>query len=412
MPTTDISSTTIYLLTSAQTVTSNLYTEYIYVNNTWEKLGTQELDLTNYYTKTQVDGFVSNLNTSIQANATDIDNLEAKDEELTTLINQPVSNEGTDITLIPTIEDMLKEVIIKGNTEQNNENISPNSTRDIKVVTGNNTVVVQNKNKFDMNTIQEGKVISSTGVLSDSALWNSSQLIKLNSSTIAVSMIDDAVNNIIISEYDKNKDFIDRQIKSQSTPKTEEIIHLSNSTTYIILSYRNDQNIKNIQIEEKEVVTDYVLHKQQNLPLNLGDIELCKIGNHQDYIYKNNNKWYYTNLFTKIDSYNGEIIESEYISTTGGLDVGAKIYYYNSLNNPVEITDVTLITQLETILKATTYSEETNITTKCEEENVQAIIYAESSSLENGLIRNTKELEELNNDTLKFILLKTWNDGE
>lgn len=29
-----------------------------------------------------------------------------------------------------------------------------------------------------------------------------------------------------------------------------------------------------------------------NYPINLGTIELCKIGNYQDYIYKNNGKWY------------------------------------------------------------------------------------------------------------------------
>lgn len=50
LPTTDISTTTIYLLRTSETETGNLYTEYIYVNNAWESLGTQTLDLTNYVT--------------------------------------------------------------------------------------------------------------------------------------------------------------------------------------------------------------------------------------------------------------------------------------------------------------------------------------------------------------------------
>ena len=50
LPTTDISSTTVYLLKTSNTETGNLYTEYIYVNNTWESLGTQTVDLTNYPT--------------------------------------------------------------------------------------------------------------------------------------------------------------------------------------------------------------------------------------------------------------------------------------------------------------------------------------------------------------------------
>ena len=47
LPTTNISSTTVYLVNSGSE-TNNLYTEYIYVNSKWEKLGEQKVDLTNY----------------------------------------------------------------------------------------------------------------------------------------------------------------------------------------------------------------------------------------------------------------------------------------------------------------------------------------------------------------------------
>ena len=47
LPTTNISTTTVYLLSSGSE-TNNLYTEYIYVNNKWEKLGEQKVDLTSY----------------------------------------------------------------------------------------------------------------------------------------------------------------------------------------------------------------------------------------------------------------------------------------------------------------------------------------------------------------------------
>lgn len=59
LPTTDISATTVYLLKSGETE-QNLYTEYIYVDGKWETLGTQTVDLTDYYTKEEIDaGFVS-----------------------------------------------------------------------------------------------------------------------------------------------------------------------------------------------------------------------------------------------------------------------------------------------------------------------------------------------------------------
>jgi hypothetical protein len=47
LPTENISNTTVYLVPSGSE-TENLYTEYIYVNNSWEKLGEQKLDLSNY----------------------------------------------------------------------------------------------------------------------------------------------------------------------------------------------------------------------------------------------------------------------------------------------------------------------------------------------------------------------------
>lgn len=44
LPTSDISTTTIYLLVSTSSKTGNLYTEYIYVDSKWEKLGEQGSD--------------------------------------------------------------------------------------------------------------------------------------------------------------------------------------------------------------------------------------------------------------------------------------------------------------------------------------------------------------------------------
>lgn len=50
LPTTDISTTTIYLMKSGSDQ-DNLYTEYIYVDSAWEMLGTQKLDVSNFLTK-------------------------------------------------------------------------------------------------------------------------------------------------------------------------------------------------------------------------------------------------------------------------------------------------------------------------------------------------------------------------
>ena len=53
LPVSDISTSTIYLVpVEGET---NVYMQYIYVNNEWAQLGTTQADLTNYYTKTQID---------------------------------------------------------------------------------------------------------------------------------------------------------------------------------------------------------------------------------------------------------------------------------------------------------------------------------------------------------------------
>ena len=50
LPTTDIDSETIYLVRNSSSSGTNLFTEYIYVNNAWEELGAQQLDLSGYTT--------------------------------------------------------------------------------------------------------------------------------------------------------------------------------------------------------------------------------------------------------------------------------------------------------------------------------------------------------------------------
>lgn len=55
LPTQDISTTTIYLVPKQTPETQDIYDEYIYVNNAWEHIGTTEIDLSNYYTKSEIN---------------------------------------------------------------------------------------------------------------------------------------------------------------------------------------------------------------------------------------------------------------------------------------------------------------------------------------------------------------------
>lgn len=60
-PTSNIDSNTIYLIKNNTTEEQNFYDEYIYVNNTWEHIGTTTVDLTNYATKNEIPTATSQL---------------------------------------------------------------------------------------------------------------------------------------------------------------------------------------------------------------------------------------------------------------------------------------------------------------------------------------------------------------
>lgn len=59
LPTSDISTSTIYLL-AREGSTNNAYDEYMYINNTWEIIGTTEVDLSDYSTTAEISQLLNN----------------------------------------------------------------------------------------------------------------------------------------------------------------------------------------------------------------------------------------------------------------------------------------------------------------------------------------------------------------
>lgn len=87
----------------------------------------------------------------------------------------------------------------------------------------------------------------------------------------------------------------------------------------------NPQNIETVQ--GNVIITSTKGNQSSQITYNLGNNELA------GYDYIKDNKLY---KFTgKINSYNGETITGDYISTTGGLDNGATVYY--KLQSPQQI---------------------------------------------------------------------------
>ena len=55
LPVTDIDTHTLYLVPKSDPESPDIYNEYMYINNAWELIGSTEVNLTNYYTKTEVN---------------------------------------------------------------------------------------------------------------------------------------------------------------------------------------------------------------------------------------------------------------------------------------------------------------------------------------------------------------------
>jgi len=125
LPTEDISTTTIYLVPSNSEAT-DIYKEYIYVNNAWELLGIQKADLTNYYNKTEVDSLLSNKadSSTVSALSTQVG---TNTSNISTLTSQVSTNTSDISSLNTTVSNKADSSTVSSLAEQvniNTDNIS------------------------------------------------------------------------------------------------------------------------------------------------------------------------------------------------------------------------------------------------------------------------------------------------
>lgn len=68
LPTSGISTTTIYLVPKSTSQTNNAYDEYLYVNSKWEKIGDTTIDLSNYALKSEIPTVTNDLTDTLKSN--------------------------------------------------------------------------------------------------------------------------------------------------------------------------------------------------------------------------------------------------------------------------------------------------------------------------------------------------------
>ena len=107
LPTQDISTTTIYLLPKQTTETQNVYDEYIYVSNSWEQIGSTDVDLSGYQTK--IDS-THKLNSDLVDDTNQTNKFVTASEKTTWNNKSDFSGDYTDLTNKPTIPDDLADL--------------------------------------------------------------------------------------------------------------------------------------------------------------------------------------------------------------------------------------------------------------------------------------------------------------
>lgn len=155
LPVSDISTTTIYLTPSSNPETQNAYDEFIYVNNTWEQVGTTAADLSAYYTKTETDTLLS-----AKANASDVttaleskENISDLDDDVTDIIvaltDEQTTAPGNPVTLTTVQEGGAKSALVTFAPKQSGT--GDPSPSNIRPISGWDSVnlVRTGKNKLD-----------------------------------------------------------------------------------------------------------------------------------------------------------------------------------------------------------------------------------------------------------------------
>lgn len=249
----------------------------------------------------------------------------------------------------------VNDILIKGQTSQNGEP-TPSSPVDVNVVSGSNVVSTSNKNLFNAQ-IQAGTYgqatysVASDGLItqsaSDSSDWDttSTRNFYLDAGTYTINCIGKGTEKTLqVRNVTDNVDIIVTQSEKGTFTLTERkllAIKTWGNSTYPASYY--------VQIEKGSKATTYEPHQGKELPLDLGNIELCKIGDYQDRIYKDNGKWYLNKQIGKV-----VLDGSENWSSGSSVVSGTSRFYYN--NNKILNPSYTN-TPLSNMFKSLTWDE-------------------------------------------------------
>ena len=197
-------------------------------------------------------------------------------------------NFGTSSTPVTLNLNTLMISVSGGDYEPYTAGASPNPSypQNIEVVTGNNTINVCSENLFDKSN---STFISKT--VGSNTRWGY-KLPKMANNFYASKQVNDSAGFRIFEDING---VMTGAIPS-SIATTPVLVTNTDNDFYLLCTSTSNKAIaegnfsnNNFMISYKNIT--YVPYTGQTYPINLGSLELCKIGDYQDYIYGTPNNW-------------------------------------------------------------------------------------------------------------------------
>ena len=237
---------------------------------------------------------------------------------------QYVSDTGSNLSLNNTANALFKKFDLKGNTSQDGTP-TPSSPIPVNIVSGDNTIKICGKNLAQnikgfagtTYTSGNGECFVFYGNTNQTYRWNCSATTNRTVLAYSGDFPTSGISVERLNEWGKGSTFT-------ATKDGWYIFYANNAI---------DETIKESFIINKGTTQlPYEPYMGNTYPIYLGDIELCKIGTYQDYIYKDNGSWYLHKEIGKVVLDGSEIWSRSGASTSSSF-VGALNLPYSGISN-------------------------------------------------------------------------------
>lgn len=204
---------------------------------------------------------------------------------------------------------------------------NPDYPQDIQVVTGNNSIKVEGKNLC--NGITQNYYVNQAATRCGYAVGDSGLIIEvdgasdytISSNTVQTRYRVGCLNEIPV-EGASNAIVYNGSNKDGTS---DSVTINTNGYKYLVV---NATDLTSIQIEKESSASEFQPYQSQSYAVNLGNIELCKIGDYQDYIRKITGK----NLFDK----NSATYKNGYFKNDNGIEQTSSQSGYITSFTPVK----------------------------------------------------------------------------